>query len=111
MIDLSNERLRLLAKASPDFPGRPHTSTLLRWALRGVKGIKLETVIVGGRRFTSLEAIQRFIERLSKSEAGENSPQQRGRRNSRVEQELDEAGITTLEDVPPGPAVADGSTS
>jgi hypothetical protein len=107
VIDLSSERPRLLAKASPDVPGRPHASTLLRWALRGVKGVKLETVIVGGRRFTSLEAIQRFIERLSKPEASEHARQQRGRRNSQVEQELDEAGIRALEDAPPGPAAAD----
>ena len=52
MIDIETEQLRLLTKASADVPGNPHVSTLIRWALRGVKGIKLETVLVGGRRFT-----------------------------------------------------------
>jgi hypothetical protein len=65
MIDIESEQLRLLAKASVDVPGHPHVSTLMRWALRGVKGIKLETVVVGGRRFTSREAIQRFVSRLN----------------------------------------------
>ena len=65
MIDTEKEHLKLLSRASADVPGNPHCSTLIRWALRGVKGIKLETVVVGGRRFTSVEAIRRFIERLS----------------------------------------------
>jgi hypothetical protein len=65
MIDTRQEQLRLLSKASKEIPGNPHVSTVIRWSHRGVRGVKLETVIVGGRRFTSLEAIDRFIYRLS----------------------------------------------
>jgi hypothetical protein len=65
MIDIDHEQLRLLTKAADDVPGRPHISTMIRWALRGVKGTRLETVMVGGRRFTSIEAIQRFLTRLN----------------------------------------------
>jgi len=65
VIDIDKEDLRLLNKASDDVPGNPHVSTLIRWALRGIKGCKLETVMVGGRRFTSVEAIQRFLVRLN----------------------------------------------
>jgi hypothetical protein len=66
MIDLRTEQLRSLTDAPADVPGkRPHISTLMRWVLRGVKGIKLETVVVGGRRYTSVEAINRFVARLS----------------------------------------------
>ena len=36
-----------------------------RWRLRGVHGIRLESVVVGGRRMTSHEAIERFIERTT----------------------------------------------
>ena len=47
-----------------------HISTLCRWAKRGVRGVVLETLRIGGTRYTSLEALQRFFERQS---AGETS--------------------------------------
>lgn len=52
---------------------RPHLATVYRWTTRGLQGIVLESVQIGGKRYTSLEAIQRFIERLSSSEKGERS--------------------------------------
>ena len=36
-------------------------STVWRWTMRGLKGIRLETFTVGGRRYTSREAFDRFI--------------------------------------------------
>ena len=42
---------------------RPDKSTLTRWILRGVGGIKLEAIRLGGRNiFTSTQALTRFIE-------------------------------------------------
>lgn len=38
-----------------------HPSTIYRWRLRGIRGIKLETVLAGGKRYTSAEALQRFF--------------------------------------------------
>ena len=61
MIDIKNETMRPLSDACKEIEGRPHVSTLHRWRLRGVRGQKLETVLIGGRRFTSLEALDRFI--------------------------------------------------
>ena len=90
MIDLQTEQIRLLARASPDVPGRPHASTLIRWAMRGVRGVRLETVVIGGRRFTSLEAIQRFVARLSGERPRAVSP---GHEATRVADLLDRAGI------------------
>jgi hypothetical protein len=65
MIDVASEQLRLLNEAPPIVPGRPHLSTLIRWSKRGVRGVRLETLVVGGRRFTSVEAIARFLARLN----------------------------------------------
>tara|TARA_R110001592_G_scaffold353763_1_gene652906 strand:+ start:423 stop:674 length:252 start_codon:yes stop_codon:yes gene_type:complete len=45
---------------------RVHVSTAWRWANRGVNGIKLETVNVGGKRLTSVQAVTRFLKRTSK---------------------------------------------
>jgi hypothetical protein len=42
-------------------------STLYRWASRGVRGVVLETLQIGGSRCTSLPALKRFFDRLSKT--------------------------------------------
>lgn len=95
MIEIEKEQLRLLAKASADVPGNPHISTLIRWSLHGVKGIKLETVLVGGRRFTSVEAIHRFLTRLNEpgSVSSTTLAKKRQREITRVDSELDAEGI------------------
>ena len=58
MIDITTETLLSLLDAAKQLPGRPHVSTLYRWRIRGVRGVRLETVLVVGRRFTSKEALQ-----------------------------------------------------
>lgn len=64
-IDISVEQLVPIGKAYQHVPGRPHKSTVWRWVLRGVRGRRLDTVICGGRRFTSVEAIERFCQQLT----------------------------------------------
>jgi hypothetical protein len=59
--NLMNEDLVRLSDAAWDLPHRPHTSTLFRWMKRGVRGVRLEAVRVGGGWFTSREAVRRFI--------------------------------------------------
>jgi len=61
MIDVSKEPLVVLSKAR--FPNRPHASTIWRWANRGVRGVLLESVLIGGQRYTSQAAVERFIDR------------------------------------------------
>ena len=41
-----------------------HISACYRWIQRGVRGAKLEAIRVGGSTYTSMEAIQRFADRL-----------------------------------------------
>jgi hypothetical protein len=60
MIDISNEFLLTISAAAKSLPSRPHISTVWRWIQRGVRGVKLETYLIGGRRFTSREALERF---------------------------------------------------
>jgi Protein of unknown function (DUF1580) len=61
VIDIDKQSLVLLSKAGECLPGKPHPSTISRWASRGIRGVRLETCLVGGRRYTSREALQRFI--------------------------------------------------
>ena len=39
--------------------------TLLRWAKRGTRGVRLESIDIGGRTFTSLESVGRFLAKLN----------------------------------------------
>lgn len=40
---------------------RLHISTVYRWVLKGVRGKILDSALLGGVRYTSLEALQRFM--------------------------------------------------
>ena len=40
---------------------RPHLTTALRWCLKGTSGIKLESWKVGGRRVTTVDAVEAFV--------------------------------------------------
>ena len=39
-----------------------HYSTVYRWATKGARGRKLETILSGGLRYTTIEAVQRFLD-------------------------------------------------
>ena len=51
-------------QASPLLPGRPHLNTVGRWAQRGVYGVRLRTIRLAGRRFTTQRWIDEFLEDL-----------------------------------------------
>ncbi len=64
MIYIQDEEVVSLTDATKHLPKRragkcPHVATLYRWAQQGVRGVKLETIQVGGTLCTSLEALQR----------------------------------------------------
>jgi len=44
---------------------RPHLSTPIRWGLRGSSGVKLQTKLVGGRRYTTVLWVQQFVEAVN----------------------------------------------
>jgi hypothetical protein len=41
---------------------KPHISTLYRWCTKGCKGVKLDSTAIGGKRYVTVSAIERFIE-------------------------------------------------
>lgn len=97
-MDLANEQLIPFSEAREAFPGRKRVglATLHRWRLRGVRGgVVLETMVVGGQRFTSVEAIARFVAAMNRSEQSqpEMNGQQRRARSEAARAELAGRGI------------------
>lgn len=66
--ELLKEDVIGLEEARKELPGDPAYSTIWRWAINGVQlrgskeRVKLETVCIGRKRFTTRQAITRFIE-------------------------------------------------
>jgi len=68
-IDIHTEQLCTLSKAArllPRLNGKhPSSNAIWRWCRKGVGGVHLEHVRVGGRIFTSAEALNRFVNRVA----------------------------------------------
>lgn len=97
MIDIATETVIPIAEAPQHIPGRPSLATVWRWVLNGTRAGKLESFLIGGRRFTSVEAIQRFAEQSTAAADGHTPPirtsKQRDRAIAAAEAELEAAGI------------------
>lgn len=97
MIDLSTETIFPVTEAPKHIPGRPSQASVWRWVLNGVGGVKLESILIGGKRFTSAESIQRFCDRRTALANGEPAPArtiaQREQKITTAERECEQAGI------------------
>lgn len=70
MIDHAKEHLLSFGQAAKRLPRRSdespvHPNTVARWTRAGIRGIVLETILIGNRRYTSIEACQRFFAALT----------------------------------------------
>lgn len=70
MVDLLAEKVIAIREVPRYLPVRPngkrvHISACYRWIQRGVRGVRLEAVRIGGTMYTSVEALERFGLRLS----------------------------------------------
>jgi len=70
-LTLSEAAKRLPAKNSGR---RLHVAALYRWASNGCRGVVLETIHVGGQRYTSLDALQSFLEAVTERARASVSP-------------------------------------
>ncbi|MBA4104969.1 MAG: hypothetical protein C0485_04345 [Pirellula sp.] len=97
MPDLLRERRMTLAELAQQ--QNVNTCTTWRWSGRGVGGVVLETYSVGGRRYTSQEAFERFVERTTAAaQRGPSLPtirttRQREAAIRKADAELAKAGI------------------
>lgn len=70
MIELCKENLIPIREVPRHLPRRPdgkrvHISACYRWISRGVRGVRLEAIRIGGTMYTSVEALERFGLRLN----------------------------------------------
>ena len=99
MIDIENETLILPREVCRMFPGRSGKGIALctawRWMLKGRKGHKLESLIVGGQRYTSREAVCRFAVACNGERVNRHgqSPEHHGRNTERLERALQAEGF------------------
>ncbi len=100
-IDVTCERPITFNQAAKYLPEgrRPSFSTWWRWYVKGCKGVKLETILIGNQRCTSAEAVARFFERITAAADGRGAtdlPRNSRQRNAAIAsaaRELAEAGI------------------
>ena len=101
----NKERLAGLVAAYQEVTGKRYQlSTPFRHATKGVRGIFLESIMVGGRRLTSVEAVIRFFcattaaaeqkfQTLELTTATRRSDRERLSRIAAAERELNADGI------------------
>ena len=71
-------------------------STVWRWAMHGVRGVKLETQVWGAKRFVTESALEQFRADCTAAANGEQpqvrTPKQRSRDADRADKELADQG-------------------
>jgi hypothetical protein len=107
-INLATEVPIAIGEGSRAFPPRGVSgSTMARWIQKGIwvkaldDYVKLETILIGGRRFTSLEAIARFIaaQNTDETPAFNITLSQRRRQSETAKAALEKIGIKCLKPV------------
>ena len=94
-IELSTETPITIAEVPLQIPKRHgrkvHYSTVYRWMTKGVRGRKLESLLIGGVRYTTIEALARFLKLTPQKPAAlsESSDDL----SSAIESALQDAGV------------------
>jgi hypothetical protein len=101
-IDALQEELLTFAQAARHArprgskPAAP--SSLWRWHKKGISGVKLETICIGGTRYTSVEALQRFFDAVTLARSVQGGPKrpinEAGIRSAATKKRLHEAGLS-----------------
>ena len=93
MIDIVNEQMipfsKIPAWCEEHLGNGVNRATVHRWRTRGARGSKLETVLAGGRRYTSQEALLRFFDSATAAEDGFGSPQHNAHERKREIEDVD----------------------
>ena len=98
MIDVHTESLVLPKDAARMVPGRSgrgvSRATFWRWMMQGRRGVTLESCLIGGVRYTSRQAVSRFVARLNGAPESHRDQRAHQHRAAQiVDRQLDAAGF------------------
>jgi hypothetical protein len=88
-IDLETDELLTLGEACRSLSRKPSPATTWRWTQKGVNGVKLEVVRVGGRLYTSRRAFTEFLRAQNRAPAPDALPT----RSETTRRKLEAAGL------------------
>ncbi|MGA2619871.1 MAG: DUF1580 domain-containing protein [Thermoguttaceae bacterium] len=92
----TSETLVTVAAVCRMFPGRTgrgiSRATLWRWMLRGIGGVRLESVKIGGVRYVTRKAVERFVAALNRGTHVNNTADPHCK-TKQVERQLDAEGL------------------
>ena len=92
MINVAEEDLIAICDVPKQLPRRAsgrrvHVSAVYRWISRGVRGVCLEAIKIGGTTYTSVEALQAFAQHRSRADRPPSPSVARKRQMNRAERE------------------------
>lgn len=96
MIDTKHEELLTIPQAAKEVPPVGISiACAWRWALHGTRGRRLDSVVIGGRRYTSKQAIERFLNHSHSTESTTPSSNSASREKAiaKAEAELSAMGL------------------
>ena len=73
-----------------------HIATVYRWVKTGIAGVQLETIHIGGTPYSSLEAMNRFVQDSSKAKRKRNKDviaEAKNLKQRQIEKEAKRLGI------------------
>lgn len=79
-IDVFSDELLTFKDAAKLLPGRPHFLTLHRWAKEGLRGVFLQTVLIGNVRYTTRAAMNEFFTQSAQPTSGQFRPKAKQQR-------------------------------
>jgi hypothetical protein len=97
---LIDEKPLPLAEAARLLPKRPNPATLWRWRTKGVRGVRLKTSMIGGRRYVTRAALREFNEAVTAAASrnaekvpAEREPVTKRQRPAETSRRLRQAGL------------------
>lgn len=96
-INIQSEQLLTLEQAAHSLPGHVAPSTTWRWCRVGIRGIRLESVLIGGKRYTSTAALATFAAALTAAaetpKGGDVAVEAQPTRDESMQRRLARAGL------------------
>ncbi len=82
MPELAAAAIVAINDAGDHIPGRPSRATVWRWVMHGIRGHRLESMLIGGRRYIAVDAIDRWLQAINGSNSFKSADTRKYRERS-----------------------------